>query len=222
MKNLSIKQLQFFLIFLKVCAYLVLPIISIMALTNAHLELLQHNPRFFDGEWTGLGRNLLVLIIDLPLLIYCAFKKRGTRYLTFSIWTYRLSLVITVLFTLMLIFSLAFPSNIPETLQYTFPSVTKETLLSLMKTQLIITISVYTLTLFTYLALAEYRKRNNAFLFENLITLQPYPDVFENLSQAESPSDLKLRFLQTKQEYPEIRNVLRMKYREYKRALRRK
>lgn len=83
MKNLSMSEIKTGILFFSIILYLS-PLFSVWILAS-NPEVIA-NQFLLDPYKDVFSFTFWELIIGLPILYYCAFKKHGTRWLTFSIW----------------------------------------------------------------------------------------------------------------------------------------
>jgi hypothetical protein len=151
---------------------------------------------YIDSHYSSLCG---ILLLELPILYYCAVECRETRWLSFTFWLSTGLLVIIAL-----------------------PRICLFILGNLLKPSIFwkVFLVIDSIAIFLGLILLRYRlvlrSRNNIFQYKNSLKIREYRQAYVQINRAANLKELNAIFSQLQMEYPFINKFLKLKYKKKK------
>ncbi len=203
----SIKKIHFSLLLL----ISLLPLVFVFFYSKYYPELLAHNSEFkkecVDEIWNGLW----TLLLGLPIVYFCAYKKPGTRWLTLSVWTTIGGFLLRLFSWVFILLVLAFLPPAREQIYSQFTSLS-----ALRVTDIVISTAISVLFLIYSLKLL---RKNKTFQYQEAFKLPANRSVFARFKAVSSEQELKSLTTELKGQFPEISKMIRWKSRLRKKKL---
>jgi len=161
-------------------------------------------------------------LFGFPILYYCAFKKRGTRWLTLSIWG---CVVIFAIGAIQMICSLiavyvlgpkGFYTTCAEALRMAYPGLKQDGAFRFLNTIWFL----YVIQLIVGIIMFRYefvlRVRNNIYQYKATLTSKDNRHAYAQIDASTSKEELDNTYKRLQVEFPHISKFLRFKYRRKK------
>lgn len=214
MQNLPIKKIKCHVIYL-ILAAIVCPMIFTFALVLSFPDITgEHHVKSYLTAFFGY-------LIELPIVYFCAIKKSGTRWLTFAIWYYVISLALNILSITFVFLGVSidpqgFIKKLTEGMLGQFPGLTLDKVLSFVVLKsflnLILTGIGVVLLIYYYVL----RKRNNLRQFKETLYFATHRQAYALIDGARSERELEAAYDLGCREVPQIKKFLKIKYKRKK------
>lgn len=175
------------------------------------------NRSLLDPYMTAFSSTFWGLIVGLPILYYCAFKKHGTRLLTISIWCsipflliWAASLIISIGTIIGLNFD-SYHQMFFEELSRKYVIYNEDNWFSFFITSTICEVLCSIIAVFILRYEISLRKRNNIFQYKGTLKCDTYKQAYDLIDSTTNHEQLQIIYSQLMSMLPEIKKFLEFK-----------
>lgn len=200
------------------------PFILNLVMHILYPDFLQLNHDINHNLAKAFVKGVMSIIIDLPILYHCAFRKPGTRWLLFSILFFIFSLfelILPLLGSAYFVFidnkdfmGLLSEALIKQHIIY-FPDQIKSVISTIIISNFLFSFAFILLIFFLF----QLMKRNNLLQYRKTLKSDSSKKAYHNFKSVKNREDLKTVYRDLKKENPDIRKFLRFKYRQKSKKL---
>lgn len=196
------------------------PILMLIMISWRYPKFILINPSIITSYSSLIVISLILSSIGLFIFYHCAFRKRGTRLLTFSIF----SGIITVFwnflsFIIFLVSIMMFPESMLSGYRLSLVGSDIEIINFLFEVSIYCDLFMLVLYCFLVLYLYRLRKKNNLYQYKSLMKSDYYKQGFNRLKTASDLQELDSIYKELSNTMSEIRKFLRFQYQKIRKQI---
>ncbi len=213
-QNLPVKKIRRHVVYL-ILAAIVCPMIFTFALVMSFPDITgEHHVKSYLTAFFGY-------LIELPIVYFCAIKKSGTRWLTFAIWYYVISLAINILSVTFVFLGVSidpqgFIKKLTEGMLGQIPGLTLDKVVSFVVVKSLLNLILTGIGVLLLIYYYVLRKRNNLRQFKGSLHLAIHRQAYALIDGAQSERELNAAYDLGCREVPHLKKFLKIKYKRKK------